>query len=161
MTIKERLVRNDKNTPACHSERSEESCVLNRRITLVCHSERSEESCVLHGPIIIKSRIHFHITNPHSRCRDSSSPKSSFRMTIKERLVRNDKNTPACHSERSEESCVLNRRITLVCHSDRSEESSIRIGRILQINRKIFIPEIPIRIVFIYQGFLFNPFPTF
>jgi len=69
----------------------EEYRILKERITFVCHSERSEESCVLHGPIIIKSRIHFYITNPHSRCRDSSSPKSSFRMTIKERLVRNDK----------------------------------------------------------------------
>jgi hypothetical protein len=60
MTIKERLIQKNKNTPACHSERSEESCALNERITLACHSERSEESHALNGRIINKNRYHCH-----------------------------------------------------------------------------------------------------
>jgi hypothetical protein len=61
----------------------EEYRILKERITFVCHSERSEESCVLNGRIMIKNRNHCHTSTSRTRCRDSSSPKSSFRMTIK------------------------------------------------------------------------------
>jgi len=40
----------------------------------------------------------FHNFLSHTQCRDSSSPKSEFRMT---------KTSLVCHSERSEESCAL------------------------------------------------------
>ncbi len=68
-------------------------------------------------------------------------PKSSFRMTIKGRLIRIDKTNPACHSVQSEESRVLNGQIVQndktnpACHSERSEESRVLNGRIINYNR--------------------------
>jgi hypothetical protein len=61
----------------------------------ICHSERSEESRVLMGRIINKIQLHFILLRRTTLCRDSSSPKSSFRMTMNEDwLVNNDKKQP-------------------------------------------------------------------
>jgi hypothetical protein len=88
--------------------------VQNKKNRPVCHSERSEESRALIGRIIIKKRSQFHTSILRNYSWDSSSPKSSFRMTIKgEWRVQNKKNRPVCHSERSEESRALIGRIII------------------------------------------------
>ena len=90
---------------------------------MACHSD-SEEFQAFIGQIINIKHSRFRISNPSNYCRDSSSPKSSFRMTnqggrsfrmtIKgEWRVQNKKNRPVCHSERSEESRALIGRIII------------------------------------------------
>jgi len=68
---------------------------IKTKTPLACHPERIEESRVLNGRIMFKSRKNCHSSYLPPPSSDSSSPKSSFRMTNKgEWFVKNDKKHP-------------------------------------------------------------------